>query len=220
MKWKFIKTNWFSIALVLLVLGAIVRKNLPFNTAGPASPNRKDPKEASPEKYTAAGGKSAMDLVPQMSGLSSDRPAVDKTVAIAFVRRFEKVAISERKKFGIPSSVLLACAYVNSSAGQRSFVEPSNNYFALPCTSDWEGETTTADGRCLRKYESAWASFRDFNIYLTSQEWFGSVKKSAGKDWQAWVTEIAKQDISDAPNFKNEMEKAIETFRLYDLDEL
>lgn len=220
MKWKFIKTNWFSIALVLLVLGAIARKNLRFNTGGAASPGRKEQKEVNPEKYTAAGGKSTLDILPESAGLSRTLPSVDKAAAIAFVRRFEKVAISERKKFGIPSSVLLACAFVNSSAGQRSFVEPANNFFALPCTADWEGETATVDGRCLRKYESAWASFRDFSIYLTSQEWFGSVKKNAGKDWQAWVREIAERDVCDVPNVKNELEKAIQTYRLYDLDEL
>ena len=220
MKWKFIKTNWFSIALVPLVLGAIARKNLRFNNGGSASPDRKEQKEANPEKYTAAGGKSTLDILPESAGLSRRLPSVDKAAAIAFVRRFEKVAISERKKFGIPSSVLLACAFVNSSAGQRNFVEPANNFFALPCTSDWEGETATVDGRCLRKYESAWASFRDFSIFLSSQEWFGSVKKSAGKDWQVWIKEIADRDISDVPNVRNELEKAIQTYRLYDLDEL
>lgn len=217
MKWKFIKTNWFSIVLVLMVLVFIARKNLHVHTGGSASPDRK---ESTPEKYTAAGGKSMLDILPGSSGVRSDRPSLDKAAAVAFVRRFEKVAVSERKKFGIPSSVLLACAYVNSYAGQRSGLEQTNNYFALPCTSDWEGETATADGHCVRKYASAWESFRDFSIYLTSQEWYGSVKKSAGKDWQAWVREIADKGIFEVPNVKNELEKAIEAHRLYDLDDM
>ncbi len=216
MKWNFFKTNWFTITLVLLLLVAIGRKTLHFNTGGSASP---DKKEINPEKYTSAGGSSLMGIVPESAGHKA-LPTINKAEAITFVRRFEKTAISERKKFGVPASVLLACAYLNSYAGQRAILPESNNYFALPCTSDWEGETVTIEGRCYRKYETAWASFRDFSIYLTSREWFGSVKKSAGKDWQIWAKELADRDISDIPNFEKVMEQVIQTHRLYDLDEL
>ncbi|MBK7935802.1 MAG: hypothetical protein IPJ82_01335 [Lewinellaceae bacterium] len=107
MTWKFIKTNWFSITLVLMVLAFIVRKNLPFGAGSSAAPGRKERKETNPEKYTAAGGKATLDLVPEMSKLSAQKPAVDKAAAITFVRRFEKVSISERKN----SAFRLRCCW-------------------------------------------------------------------------------------------------------------
>lgn len=216
MNWKFLKTNWFTIALVLLLLSAVARKFAPTKGSDTSAPKKQERPEANPEKYTATDQQALLDF----SANAPAKPVVDRATAIAFIRRFESVAISERKKFGIPSSVLLGCALVNSAAGKADWVNRTNNFFALPCSSDWEGGTASLDGRCLRRYESAWASFRDFSIFLTSQEWYGSVKKSAGKDWQKWSKELAKHGISDVSDFGAELEKAIQTYRLYDLDAL
>lgn len=218
MNWKFLKTNWFTIALVLLLLSAVARKFAPAKAGGTTSPKTKEQPEANPEKYTAAEKQAMFDFSANSATLS--KPAVDKAAAIAFIRRFEEVAISERKKFGIPSSVLIGCALVNSAAGQADWVNRTNNFFALRCSSDWEGGTATVGGHCLRRYESAWASFRDYSIFLTSQDWYGSVKKSAGKDWQKWAKELGGKDISEVPDFGKELEKAIQAHRLYDLDAL
>jgi flagellum-specific peptidoglycan hydrolase FlgJ len=220
MNWKSLKTNWFTIALVLLLLSAVARKFLLSKGGGATAPKKHEQPEANPEKYTATDNQALLDFSVVSPGGANAKPVVDKAAAIAFIRRFESVAISERKKFGIPSSVLLGCAFVNSTAGKAAWVNRTNNYFGLPCASGWEGGTATVDGRCLRRYDSAWASYRDYSIYLTSQEWYGSVKKSAGKDWQKWAKELSKRGISDAPDFGKELERVIQTHRLYDLDEL
>jgi hypothetical protein len=221
MKWKFFKTNWFTIAVVLLLIAAIAQRRCSsFGGNKATSPAPKEQPAPNPEKYTAAEGESLLGFPAESPLASNQKQAPSKAAAIAFVRRFENAAISERKKFGIPASVILACAFVNSEAGKEDFVAKTNNFFALPCSPDWEGETKNVGGRCLRRYETPWASFRDFSIYLSGQEWFGSVKKSAGKDWQKWVSELAKRNISSVRDFEAEMKKAIQAHRLYDLDEL
>lgn len=151
--------------------------------------------------------------------MRSDRPSIDKAAAVAFCST-EKVAVSERKKSGIPSSRVARLRIREQLCGPALRPGANEQLFALPCTSDWEGKTATADGHCVRKYASAWESFRNFSIYLTSQEWYGSVKKSTGKDWQASVREIAGKGIFESANVKNELEKAIEAHRLYDLDDM
>ncbi|MCW5922797.1 MAG: glucosaminidase domain-containing protein [Saprospiraceae bacterium] len=219
MNWKFLKTNWFTIALVLLLLMAIGRKFVPSKSSGSATPSQKEQPAAKIEKYTDTEAQAMLDFSSEAPAKSA-KPVADKAASIAFVRRFEQVAISERKKFGIPSSVLLGCAFVNSTAGKAEWVNRTNNFFALPCSSDWEGGTAQIDERCLRRYETAWASFRDFSIHLTSQEWYGGVKKSAGKDWKKWAKELSKRGVSEVPDFGRRLEEAIQTYRLYDLDEL
>ncbi len=220
MNWKFLKTNWFTIALVLLLLSAVARKFVPVKGGGAASPKKQEQPAANPEKYTATDNQALLDFSAPSAGASESKPAIDKAAAIAFIRRFESVAISERKKFGIPSSILLGCAFVNSAGGRADWVNRTNNYFGLTCASDWEGGKATIGGRCLRCYDSAWASFRDYSIYLTGQEWYGSVKKSAGKDWQKWTKELSSKSVSNVPDFGKELERVIQTYRLYDLDEL
>lgn len=219
MNWKFLKTNWFTIALFLLLFSAIARKYMPLKGGGTAAPLMREQLAPNPEKFTGTDAQAMFDLSSE-SPAKAAKPTVDRAAAIAFVRRFENVAISERKKFGIPSSVLLGCAFVNSTAGKEDWVNRTNNYFALACSTDWEGGTAQLNGRCLRRYDTAWASFRDFSIFLTSQEWYGSVKKSAGKDWQKWSKELSKRGVSTVPDFGRQLEDAIQSYRLYDLDGL
>ncbi|MDO8971404.1 MAG: hypothetical protein Q7U74_11995, partial [Saprospiraceae bacterium] len=70
------------------------------------------------------------------------------------------------------------------------------------------------DGKCVRKYETPWESYRDFSIHLSSQDWFGSLKKSAKNDWQKWAETFGKQGVSNPKTMK----KVIELYKLYELD--
>lgn len=218
MLWKLFKTNWFSIALICLVLLAVARKGLHLFVGGAGSPGRKDKTEKYTEVEPKPAAKSLLGLFSASDKGAGQLPEISHEEAKAFLRRFTSVAVSERKKFGTPASVLLACAYVNSYAGQRSSVAAANNYFALPGGSDWEGANTTVGGRSFRRYETPWESFRDFSIHLSSQDWFGSLRKSAGKDWRAWAKGLHAEDISDVKNFEQELVQVIETYRLFELD--
>ncbi|MBC7773918.1 MAG: glucosaminidase domain-containing protein [Phycisphaerae bacterium] len=215
MNWNFIKTNWFYLALGLLLVLYTIRK---FPSLNPFDATNKN---AQPEKVTEGkgarkGGAALLGFVPETP---KERPPemddVDASKAEAFLKRFANVALSEHKKFGTPASVILACAYVNSQAGQRETATAANNFFALPCSQGWEGETVQMGGKCVRKYESAWASFRDFSIYLSSQEWFGSLKKSAGKDGRKWAEKLGSEGVANA----KVMQKVMEAYRLHELDE-
>lgn len=220
---KFVKTNWFSIGLILIVLIAFARKTLNISVGDTALPNPKEHrgKTPLPEKFTDEGSRSAevsrMDILPG-SGSSVRLPEVDEATAMAFFRRFGKVVVEERKRYGIPASVSLACAYVGSFSGKRDLAEQANNYFALPCSPGWNGQTATSNGRCHRRYATAWDSFRDFSVYLSSQDWFGQTKKEAGQNWQLWTQSLDKQGVSDVENFRQEVEKVIQAYRLFELD--
>ena len=212
--WKFFKTNWFAIALVLLLLVAIGRNNPRFRFWNPDGP-------------TVAGGKytdarpvpAAHSELFGMEGTADvAMPSVDDATAVAFLKRFGNLAVNERKKFGIPPSVLLACAYVNSHSGQRIAALQANNFFALPANAGWDGGVATMDGQHFRRYDTAWASFRDFGAMLSQQPWFDEVRKSAVIDWQQWLKGLDGKSISDVRNNTAEMRTVIETYRLYELD--
>ncbi len=213
MNWNFIKTNWFYLAMAIMLLLIIFRKYPkfnPFQPSGKMVPNEK----ITEAKDKRKGGAALLGLVPDSSKESKEEILeIDPGQAKAFLKRFASVALSEHKKFGIPTSILLAAAYSNSQAGQSKSARIAKNYFALPCGEGWENETTQVNGQCVRQYESAWASFRDFSIYLSSQEWFGSLKKSAGKDWHKWVEKLGEEGVAKT----KEMQQVIE---LYQLDAL
>ena len=215
MTWIFFKTNWFSIALVLLLLVALFRgngqyslqhyfltKDVPAVSAPPTS-----------RSSTTLGIAADRDIRPATPG------EVDQATASSFLKRFAPVAISERKKFGVPASVLLATAFLNSHIGLNDGALEANNFFALPCSKDWEGESTSLGDQCFRKYETPWASWRDFSIHLSSQNWFGSLRQSAGKDWQKWSIGLQGKGISSISKFDQKLAEVITFYRLYELDQ-
>lgn len=214
MNWNYLKTNWFYFAMGILLLLYAVRKYPNLNPLG--TPNRSNQKEKITEgknaKTTGAALLGFVTETPKPKGPSTED--VDAAKAEAFLKRFASVAHSERKKFGIPASVILACAYVNSNAGQQDVALKANNFFALPCSDEWEGESLKVNGDCVRRYETAWASFRDFSIFLSSQEWFGALKKSADKNGLKWAEKLGAEGVSNA----SAMKKVMEEFDLQELD--
>ncbi len=217
----FIKKHWFSMAVALVLLTAIARKNIRFQTAQPGAPE-KAPKQHL-EKYTedtrVAQNPSLLGIGPDGGGSAVRLPEIGAAAAVAFLKRFSQVAVAEQQKFGMPASVLLACAYVNSFAGQRACATEANNYLAVPCTAEWGGPVATFSGTCFRKYNTPWESIRDFNLYLHKREWYVALKKSAPRDWRAWAKALSKHRVSDVENFEATLSRVIEQYRLAELDE-
>lgn len=213
MNWKFIKTNWFYLAMGVLLLCYAVRKYPHLNPFKVDSLSGKE--KLSFGQSESKKGAALLGFVPdEAEKRKLEAAESNPSDAESFLKRFAKVALSERKKFGVPVSVILAAAYVNSASGKSDAARNANNFFSLPCTEEWDGESVELDGKCIRSYESAWASFRDFSIYLSSQEWYGSLKKSAGKDWRKWVEKLGDEDVSSS----GKMKKIIEQYALYEMD--
>lgn len=219
--WRFFHRYWFPLALVLLVLLALWRHRSPSRPAElvPLEPTQEEPKRYtqnnSPPQTAALG-----EPTPAPVAVSGVRlPAIDDATAVAFLQRFSRTAITEQERFGMPASVLLACAYVNSFAGKRNCATEANNYTGLRCTADWAGAVTTLDGHCFRRYNTAWESLRDFNVYYSRKTWYADLKRSASRDWKKWLKALAAQGVSDVANFEAEATRVITAFRVFELDE-
>jgi flagellum-specific peptidoglycan hydrolase FlgJ len=213
----FVKKRWFSIALVLIILVAMARKNVRFQVDDTAAPAARE----NLEKYTedvAPKATARMNIVGDDDQKLVRMPNVDDATAVAFLKRFAQVAVAEQEKFGIPASVLLACAYVNSFAGQRTCATEANNYLATRCTADWGGPVANISGSCFRQYNTAWESIRDFNQVHSRKEWYVALKKGSKQNWKPWVKALAKHRVTDVENFEAEMAKIIREFQLEELD--
>jgi len=125
MKWKFFKTNWFPIAVIILVLAAIVKKN--WLSVAAHDGKGRDVEKITDNGAIATSQETQASLFTWASRSSVNLPDIPETVAIPFLQRFGKVAAGEQEKFGIPASVLLACAYVNSFSGKRNWAMEHHN---------------------------------------------------------------------------------------------
>jgi len=240
----YVRTHWFKLIMIGMVLFIFLRKDFSFSinlnnpnkTEKESAPlkeevrQQKTSKKESPitvnHEIVKASSTSLFDMLPSVSfkGTKSaprqkkkELASVSETTKEAYINRFSKVAISERNKFGIPASIIVANGLLHSASGTRDMVLAGNNHFGLPCTSNWEGESATYNDACYRHYENAWTSFRDHSLYLTT----GSTKdlvRLGTKDYRAWANAMEKLSIFEIEGLAKKLIEIIEDHNLQKLD--
>ncbi len=135
----------------------------------------------------------------------------------ALADRFAKVAAAEQAKFGIPASITLASLLLYSQGGQSALVNKGNNFFAMPCTADWLGDTVNEGGRCYRYYESAWMSIRDHSLFMTTGKQT-KFRQLRGKPCREWARAIERSAIYPHPHIASQLLRTIERFELQQYD--
>ena len=69
-------------------------------------------------------------------GLYPDNAAED-----GYVETYKDIAIREMERTGIPASIKLAQAILESDAGRSTLAREANNHFGIKCGGDWNGPT-------------------------------------------------------------------------------
>lgn len=103
---------------------------------------------------------------------------------IEFCNKYQPVAYYYQVKYGIPVSIQLAQAIVESGGGRSELAKNSNNLFGMKYYKGlYDGEYwTSKQGTKWRKYDSFDKSFEDHAIFLHR-----FYSKAVGKDWKFWV---------------------------------
>jgi flagellum-specific peptidoglycan hydrolase FlgJ len=158
------------------------------------------------------------------------KPVEDKTKALAklakidpididaFIKRFAHVAIAEQKKYGIPASITIGNGLLLSTANHSVLAQDHNNFYKLPCTTDWEGSQIRLYGKCYRNYETAWLSFRDHSNYLALMVRIEQADLDP-TDYKAWANFLDKQDFSEEKGYKSQLIQLIQDLELFYLDQ-
>lgn len=244
----YIRNHWFKIGLVLIGLFVIVKKDLSlnFNLRTPVKqrieqerqpqPVEQKQKATTTERFTENNAEvqttpanpspvtDKFDLSPSfMEGNTKpsafERLAlVDQQVKEKYIKRFARVVIMERQKYGIPSSIIMANALLQSAAGQAAPSIQGNNHFNVPCTDDWQGATGRYQGNCYRHYENAWTSFRDHSLYVTTGA-FSKLRELGSDDYKGWAKALEKANYSKEPKLAKQLIRVIEEYDLFILDQ-
>ncbi len=226
----FIRENWFKLAIAVLLLFVVFRRELSveMNVRGKAEASQPEPPRVSKRSFVerltdlfsppVAKKVDRMEIKPFTSteGMEATQSLarVEASIREAFISRFRRVALEEQQKFGIPAAIILGNALLISQAGESEGVQKGLNFFGLPCTQDWQGEKGDIAGKCYRYYETAWMSFRDHSLYLTTGKYSGT-RTLKGKDFSAWALFLEKEGFAPIPNYSLQVLEVIQT---YDLD--
>jgi len=150
-------------------------------------------------------------------------PAVTEDDKQSFIDNYAAVAISEMQFSGIPASITLAQAILESSWGRGSIAAEANNYFCIKCFNGWEGPTFNAKDdepglSCFRSYGSVWESFRDHSNFLRDGMRYQLLFEIEKTDFQAWAKGLSQSGYATDKEYDEKLIKLIQEHGLWIYD--
>lgn len=139
-----------------------------------------------------------------------------------YIFKWRETAIDNMEIYGIPASITMGQAILESGFGNGYLARVANNHFCIKCKSSWTGPTIThADDRpddCFRVYESAEASFRDHAEFLCTGSRYEFLFAYDADDYKNWAKGLKKAGYATAPDYAERLIGIIERYRLDLLD--
>lgn len=139
-----------------------------------------------------------------------------------YIEKYSNLTISEMKVSGIPASITMAQACLESDDGNSSLAKEGNNHFGIKCHSTWDGEKMYKDddakGECFRKYKKAEDSFKDHTNFLTNTRRYASLFELNADDYKGWAKGLKDAGYATNPKYPEMLIKIIEDNKLYELD--
>lgn len=122
-----------------------------------------------------------------------------------YIEEYSALAIEEMHRTGIPASITLAQAVLESGNGNSTLARNSNNHFGIKCHSDWKGKTFTWDddkkNECFRKYNSVYDSYRDHSDFLKNKSRYAFLFELKPTDYKGWSKGLKKAGYATNPKY-------------------
>lgn len=236
----FVVKYWFHLCLVGLAGFIFLRKDLSFSisfrapmesraaaaglTSKPTAKNgdKQAEKATSSTVLAATATKTTEASVFSMgTTTSSSTTAATNRISEAaiqgFVARFLSIAQDESKKYGIPTSIILAQGILQTQAGENPLAEKGNNFFKLRASGTWKGKTYRAKTGVYRAYSTAWAGFRDHSTFITSGR-FKHLGLIGSKNYVAWAAGLQAGGFDTDKDYAKQLIAVIEAEGLAQYD--
>ncbi|MBA4317919.1 MAG: hemagglutinin, partial [Flavobacterium sp.] len=143
-------------------------------------------------------------------------------MVLAYIENYKGVAQANMEKYGIPASIILGQAILESGSGTGSLSVQANNHFGIKCHKDWLGQTVKYDDdaidECFRKYYNASDSFRDHSLFLTSRPRYSPLFKLNKTDYKAWAKGLKAAGYATDTQYPTKLIGLIERYQLYKYD--
>lgn len=139
-----------------------------------------------------------------------------------YIEKYQMLAIEEMQRTGIPASIKMAQACLESANGNSNLSKLSNNHFGIKCKSNWTGPSVKWDdderNECFRKYNTVEESFIDHSNFLVNSPRYASLFQLAPDDYVGWAHGLKAAGYATAPDYAQRVIKIIVENKLYLLD--
>ena len=177
---------------------------------------------AKPHKGTRMKPNSIALLTLGVSLLALSANGQDRLTREEYIQKYKSLAVEEMEVYGIPASITMAQALLESDNGNGRLAREGNNHFGIKCKSTWTGATISHDddakGECFRKYPSVEASFNDHSEFLDKSARYQDLFKLDPMDYKGWAYGLKQAGYATNPAYAELLIKIIEDNQLYHLD--
>ena len=139
----------------------------------------------------------------------------------SYIDKFKEIAVWQMHKFGIPASITMAQAILESNSGNSQLARVAKNHFGIKCTNSWNGKTYLKDddkkGECFRMYSDEKESFRD-HVEFLKRDRYATLFTIDSRDYKAWAHGLKKAGYATNPKYPQLLISLIERYKLYELD--
>ena len=138
-----------------------------------------------------------------------------------YIERYKAIAIRQMVEYGIPASITLAQACLESGDGNSTLAIEGNNHFGIKCHG-WQGARIHHDDdqlqECFRKYDKVEDSYRDHSEFLRYRDRYAFLFELDPKDYRGWAYGMKKAGYATAPEYAQRLIAIIEANNLSQYD--
>jgi len=153
--------------------------------------------------------------------IGTGAPSSASSTGSQYIARYKDIAIAEMHQHGIPASIKLAQAILESGNGNSYLARTANNHFGIKCGGSWKGRSVTHpdDKRddCFRVYDNPEQSFRDHSQFLRGKR-YQKLFALARDDYRGWAKGLKAAGYATNPRYPELLIDLIERHKLYQYD--
>jgi flagellum-specific peptidoglycan hydrolase FlgJ len=153
---------------------------------------------------------------------ATTRVKVTTQMVLAYIEKYKAVAKENMIRTGIPASITLGQAILESGAGTGPLSVQANNHFGIKCHKEWTGAsikyTDDAENECFRKYEDPSQSFKDHSFFLTSRPRYAELFEFQKDDYRSWAYGLKAAGYATDKQYPDKLIGLIEKYELSKYD--
>lgn len=154
------------------------------------------------------------------SSQTTARPGTSMT-GFTYIEQYKDIAIAEMYTYGIPASIKLAQAILESGNGNSYLAQQANNHFGIKCGGVWNGPSVRRpdDGPndCFRVYKTPHESFRDHSEFLLRKR-YEKLFALSKDDYKGWARGLKDAGYATNPRYAELLIDLIERYDLHQYD--
>lgn len=153
---------------------------------------------------------------------------------VIYIDKYKKIAIREMERAGVPASIKLAQALLESNAGKSELARKANNHFGIKCGGNWDGKTFHREDddydefgnlqkSCFRKYKDAEDSYIAHSEFLRDPRKanrYGFLFRLKSTDYKRWARGLRTSGYATGANYDDKLIRIIETYKLFEFDQM